>query len=126
MRIIDGRSYVCTSDLNAVVIQADIGTLPFRPGAFYLIVSLGVLHHTPDTREYTRRLVPLLAPGGELAIWVYGLNLAKRRDRIPLTSRLPHVAFNDWCKWFVGPARAQPDNHQIGRASGRERVCQSV
>lgn len=96
---------------KAVVIQADIGALPFAPESFDIVVSTGVLHHTPDTREYTRRLVPLVKPGGELAIWVYGTHLAKRKNWIPLTSRLPYAAFNDWCQWITGSARQQPDNH---------------
>ncbi|MFC3676003.1 class I SAM-dependent methyltransferase [Ferrovibrio xuzhouensis] len=98
---------------TAAVIQADIGALPFAPGSFDFVISCGVLHHTPDTRDYTRRLVSLVKPGGELAIWVYSPRLARRQDWIPLTSRLPHVAFNDWCQWIVGPARQDPDNHLL-------------
>lgn len=98
---------------RVAVIQADIGALPFAPESFDFVISSGVLHHTPDTRDYTRRLVPLVKPGGELAIWVYSPRLARRKDWIPLTSRLPHPAFNDWCQWIVGPARQDPDNHLL-------------
>jgi len=42
---------------------------------FDFIYSIGVLHHTPDTRAAFLRLVPLLKPGGTIAIWVYGKRL---------------------------------------------------
>src|SRR5581483_11894721 len=56
---------------NVLVCQADIGRLPFRPGTFDFIVSIGVLHHTPDTRSFFQHLPRYLKPGGEIAIWVY-------------------------------------------------------
>lgn len=56
---------------NYHVGQADIFRLPFAPGTFDFIFSMGVLHHTPDCRGAFERLVPLLKPGGEIAIWVY-------------------------------------------------------
>ena len=46
---------------NVLVCQADIGKLPFRPGTFDYIISIGVLHHTPDTRKFFSGL-PRLAP----------------------------------------------------------------
>ncbi len=86
---------------NAMVIQADLGDLPFKPGSFDIISSIGVLHHTPDTKEYTRRLVPLLKEGGMLTMWLYSHRFARRKQWIPLTSALPHAAFHDWCEWIV-------------------------
>jgi SAM-dependent methyltransferase len=56
---------------NLHFVQGDVQTPPFRPGAFARVFSLGVLHHTPDTRAAFARLAPLLAPGGELAAWIY-------------------------------------------------------
>jgi uncharacterized protein YbaR (Trm112 family)/trans-aconitate methyltransferase len=56
---------------NVVVIQADVFRLPFRPKSFEAIFSLGVLHHSRDTREAFLRLPPLLADDGSIAIWLY-------------------------------------------------------
>src|SRR5262249_30302717 len=56
---------------NVLVVQADIGRLPFLSGTFDAIVSIGVLHHTPDTRRYFLALLPFLKPGGTIAVWVY-------------------------------------------------------
>jgi SAM-dependent methyltransferase len=52
-------------------VQGDVSSPPFRNGAFDLIFSEGVLHHTPSTERAFAALVPLLAPGGELMIYVY-------------------------------------------------------
>lgn len=95
---------------NVVVLQGDIGDLPFRSEAFDMIVSSGVLHHTPDTRAYAAKLVPLVRPGGEFAIWVYDTRFRRRKQWTPLTSRLPHPAFNQWCNWIVDIGRANRGN----------------
>jgi SAM-dependent methyltransferase len=95
---------------NAVVLQANIGNLPFKPGSFDIISSIGVLHHTPDTKEYTRKLVPLLKDGGMLTIWLYSLTFTRRKQWIPMTSALPHGAFHDWCEWLCRWQRAQPES----------------
>jgi 2-polyprenyl-3-methyl-5-hydroxy-6-metoxy-1,4-benzoquinol methylase len=60
---------------NVHVYQADIMKLPFAEGSFDRIYSVGVLHHTPDTRAAFMRLVPLLKPGGVISIWVYTVEL---------------------------------------------------
>ena len=70
---------------NAHVVQADIFNLPFRDGAFDLIYSLGVLHHTPDTREAFLKLVPLLGPGGNISIWVYSNETGAEKIRNAFT-----------------------------------------
>lgn len=56
---------------NMHVIQASVFNLPLRPGSFDFIYSIGVLHHTPSTRDAFRKLPPLLRPGGAVAVWVY-------------------------------------------------------
>lgn len=56
---------------NAHILKADLMRLPFPEERFDLIVSDGVLHHTPDPQKAFEALVPYLAPGGEIAIHVY-------------------------------------------------------
>lgn len=56
---------------NCHFIQADLLRPPFLPGTFDFIYSIGVLHHTPDTRKSFLTLVETVKPGGEVAIWVY-------------------------------------------------------
>lgn len=56
---------------NVHIVQADILHLPFRPGTFDHIYSIGVLHHTPDTKKAFASLVPYVKRGGCLAVYVY-------------------------------------------------------
>lgn len=77
---------------GAHVVQADVFHLPFRPGSFDFIYSLGVLHHTPSTREAFLRLPPLLAPRGAASIWVYSAETRYERVR---------NAFTDFYRFFT-------------------------
>jgi SAM-dependent methyltransferase len=56
---------------NVHLLQADLTRLPFPPGFFDFIACDQVLHHTRDTGASFRRLAAHLAPGGDLAIYVY-------------------------------------------------------
>jgi SAM-dependent methyltransferase/uncharacterized protein YbaR (Trm112 family) len=56
---------------NIHIVQADIARLPFRKNVFDFIFSEGVLHHTPDTQSAFKALLRHLAPGGEMAFYVY-------------------------------------------------------
>lgn len=54
------------------VVQADLFKLPFRPGTFDAMYSVGVLHHTPDARGAFKAMQPLVRPGGFFSIFVHG------------------------------------------------------
>ena len=56
---------------NVHVMQADIFALPFTSSTFDFIYSIGVLHHTPNTKQALDKLIPLLKEGGEIAVWLY-------------------------------------------------------
>jgi len=56
---------------NVHIVQADLFQLPFLEGAFDAMYSLGVLHHTPDTKKAFDAVVPYLKPGGEFAVFLY-------------------------------------------------------
>jgi len=60
---------------NASFYQADIMNLPFADETFDAIYSIGVLHHTSDTRKAFLSLTRLLKPGGRISIWVYSTKL---------------------------------------------------
>lgn len=101
---------------NVWIAQADIGALPFKPGSFDAIFSIGVLHHTPDTRAYFRKLVLLLKPGGTIAIWVYPRegDYIVRERWIRFVNKLPPQMFYAWCQWFVPWAQARLANPWVG------------
>jgi SAM-dependent methyltransferase len=53
------------------IVQADLRRAPFPEGFFDFIVSDQVLHHTPNTEKSFKSLVRHLAPGGQIAAYVY-------------------------------------------------------
>jgi SAM-dependent methyltransferase/uncharacterized protein YbaR (Trm112 family) len=59
------------------IIQADVYNLPFKPGIFDFIYSLGVLHHLPEPEKGYRALLPFLCDGGSLFIWLYAFSSRK-------------------------------------------------
>jgi len=76
---------------NVHLVQADIFKPPFRAGVFDHAYSIGVLHHTPDTRKAFESLVPLLKSGGGFAVYLYEKHPSSHfsdRWRV-LTVRLP-------------------------------------
>ena len=61
-----------TQDIpNVLIVRGDLLRLPFPPGSFDVIYSLGVIDHTPDPRASFLALARLLKPGGRIVIWVY-------------------------------------------------------
>ena len=56
---------------NVHIVQADIFHPPFADATFDAVFSIGVLHHTPNTRRAFERLTRLVKPGGVIAIWLY-------------------------------------------------------
>lgn len=57
---------------NVRILQADLFHLPFPPGSFDVVYSIGVLHHTPDCEQATREILRFVRPGGRACVWVYG------------------------------------------------------
>ena len=87
------------------LMQADVFKLPLPPAAFDYIFSIGVLHHTPNTRKAFLRLLPLLKRGGRIAVWLY-----KKRDALyeavnmilrGITFRLDHATLARWARIAV-------------------------
>jgi SAM-dependent methyltransferase len=101
---------------NVWIAQADIGALPFKPQSFDAIFSIGVLHHTPNTEAYFKKLVPLLKPGGTIAIWVYPKegDYLIRNEWIRFVNKIPPPMFYAWCRWFVPWAQEGLDRPLVG------------
>lgn len=90
---LDDRLHLC---------QADLFKLPFSDGYFDYIYSIGVLHHTPDTKAAFDCLPRLLKKGGKLSIWLYPeynvvINYNIRFWR-KIFHMLPHSVFFGVCK----------------------------
>jgi SAM-dependent methyltransferase len=80
------------------LLQCDLFKLPFRRHGLDRAYSIGVLHHTPDTRAAFEAIVPCVRPGGQVAIWVYHPSRKVSADRWrKLTTRLPHTWLYGFC-----------------------------
>lgn len=79
--------------------QADLFNLPFEEGQFDVVYSIGVLHHTPDTRAAVQAIARFVRPGGILAIWVYTPSLRTRVSDVyrRVTTRLPTRLLYRFC-----------------------------
>lgn len=56
---------------NLHVVQGDVYGLPFQPGCFDFVYSLGVLQHTPHVERAFAELPRMIAPGGRLCVDYY-------------------------------------------------------
>jgi uncharacterized protein YbaR (Trm112 family)/ubiquinone/menaquinone biosynthesis C-methylase UbiE len=98
---------------DAHCVQGDVVQPPFRPGAFDVVFSNGVLHHTADTRRAFAAIAALVGATGYAGIWLYPVShpawewtqLAIRR----VTTRMPRSLLHPLCYLAVpllGVARA--------------------
>lgn len=85
---------------NVHFIRGDLQHPPFKPGVFDIIVSNGVIHHTPSTYETFKAMVDLVKPAGKFYLWLYSRPSSFRKgwlfypalDAIRLVvSRLPET-----------------------------------
>lgn len=91
---------------NVHLLQADIFQPPIRFEVADRLYAFGVVQHTPDPEGAFRSLIPLVRPGGEVAVWVY------RKRRIPqapylirpFTSRLREPWATRFIEWYVPKA----------------------
>ena len=51
---------------------ADAEKLPFDDNTFDLVVSLGVIHHTPDIQKCVNEIYRVLKPEGKAIVLIYG------------------------------------------------------
>ncbi len=98
---VEKAAALCAGLPKVLIAQADLLDLPLAEGAFDLVYSIGVLHHTPDPRRAFAQIARRVKPGGRLAVWLY------RRNTVPqewintgiraLTTRLPTRLLEPLC-----------------------------
>ena len=80
---------------NSKVMQADLTRLPFRHGCFDAVISLGVLHHTNNTRSSFLSLAKTVKQGGDLFIHVYEKTNPIKEALTEFVRRVIHVFSED-------------------------------
>ncbi len=84
---------------GATVVRSDLRDAPFAPESFDFISSLGVLHHLDDPFAGFQRLLALLAPEGQVLLYLYSrpetmglrsLSLTAATALRRVTTRLSH------------------------------------
>lgn len=96
---------------NLHFVQANVWYPPFARRSLQFAMSIGVLHHTPDTHRAFRAIAGLVAPGGDLMTWLYPLpeedtfwaGLYRQRDKhfMNLGHRLPNWVTLQLCRLYV-------------------------
>jgi uncharacterized protein YbaR (Trm112 family)/ubiquinone/menaquinone biosynthesis C-methylase UbiE len=83
------QDYVGLKD-NVHLVQCDLNMMPFIEETFDQVFSIGVLHHTPNTRKSFISLIPFVKKGGGVAIWVYPPEMKKLADKWRVvTTKMP-------------------------------------
>src|SRR5262245_57494728 len=78
-------------------VETDLQRPGLKAGAFDVVYSSGVLHHTPNPRASFERLVRLARPGGTIVVGVYNLLArlpSKIRALVARVTGLPEVLFD--------------------------------
>ena len=98
---VEKAATLCAGLPDVCIVQADLLDLPLADGAFDLVFSIGVLHHTPDPRRAFAQIARKVKPGGRLAVWLYRKNTPPQEwlnsGLRAVTTRLPPRMLEPLC-----------------------------
>jgi len=93
---------LCAHLPNTSFVQADLKHLPFEPGSFDFVFSIGVMHHDSNTKNVFDAVARMVRPGGRMSVWLYRKNqfwqewlndFARKR-----TTRMTPARLERWCR----------------------------
>ncbi len=87
-------------------IRADVFTLPLAADAFDVVLSIGVVHHTPDPKRAILACARRVSPGGRLLLYVYEpwqVGHVTMRKLFPFPRWLPNPALHPVCRLLAVP-----------------------
>jgi SAM-dependent methyltransferase len=128
------RHFSKQDDGRTSYVQANLMHPPFARDAFDVVFCAGVLHHTPSTKATFDTLVPALAPGGTIFVWLYhhvpGRVLALKSKLRQAISRMPAPVKERLVKYVFLPQAmlrqylrtALGRNEPVDRLKWRERL----
>jgi SAM-dependent methyltransferase/uncharacterized protein YbaR (Trm112 family) len=120
---VDDAYAYCRGRGNVAIVQGNVLAPPFKPGAFDLVWSNGVIHHTPDAPRAHVALSRLVKPGGRLYVWVYPRRFNPFRlvkdvfDRLRIT-KLPAPALLRVAKAIAYPSWVTLQLYRAARTIG--------
>lgn len=90
---------------SVLTVQADAEALPFAPGSFDLVMSIGVLHHLPDPGRALRSVARYARAGGHVHVYLYWVPEVRWHRRVlgfvsvarRLSTRIPHRVLHGLC-----------------------------
>lgn len=100
---VDKAFQLCSHLNNVRFVQADLKRLPFLPGTFDFVFSIGVMHHDVRTKPVFDAVAQMVRPGGRLSVWLYRRNqwwqeLLNSGLR-SVTTRMAPERLERWCQW---------------------------
>jgi SAM-dependent methyltransferase/uncharacterized protein YbaR (Trm112 family) len=106
-------------------IQSDLMNPALRKETFDVVYCAGVLHHTPHTRTTFESLIPALAPGGTVFVWLYWkepgirarLSEVLRRILSPMPAPVKHAVV-----WALVPQSLIRNRIRIARGRTDEKL----
>ena len=96
---------------RALFVETDLRSPGLRAGAFDVVYSSGVLHHTPDPRASFAAVARLLRPGGTVVVGLYN---AYARLPHRLRRGVARLTGFRWIPWdpVLRDRRAEPARHE--------------
>src|SRR4051812_36783775 len=96
---------------RALFVETDLRSPGLRPGAFDVVYSSGVLHHTPDPRASFSAVARLLRPGGMVVVGLYN---AYARLPHRLRRGVARLTGFRWIPWdpVLRERRAEPSRRE--------------
>ncbi len=98
---VEKAAALCAEFSDVTIVQADLLDLPVAEGAFDLVYSIGVLHHTPDPRRAFGQIARRVKSGGSVAVWLYRRNTAPQEwvnsALRAISTRLPATVLEPLC-----------------------------
>lgn len=81
---------------NSILSQADINHLPYDDESFDVIVSNGVFHHTPNTKESLKNSLKKLKVGGFCIFYIYKIKSPIREFSDDyIRSKISHLSYDE-------------------------------
>jgi SAM-dependent methyltransferase len=103
--------------LRGDFVEANAEDLPFSEGVFDLVLSMGVLHHTPRTGRAVAEIHRVLKPGGVFLIMLYHKNSLAYRFAFALGRFLKPAFFGKSMQEMVN--RVDGERNPIGKVHSR-------